>query len=570
MPPPAIRPRSAPDARQPWLRTLVGLLAVLVLTAGCGKGEDGKRTYAVSVGEVTIQGLPQSHNTSVRDTGETNAPGTSADLGVAAASHEYSLGPSGALPAQATIRIRLTTNLSADTPVVVRTRENTDDDPAFLPAELDADGAHATFNTTHFSLFTVLSLDLETFMTEFKKVFLDGFTAGLTRTLTPPTCAREDEARSDGYKIDSSKGDTVNWCLGIDNTNRRILKVTNRRGYPLTVKHPNMAVLHNQSPDPLALANLTRLGAGKNFILAPGGTATLNAKLDPGDAGGIRTDIDAAGQTWYAIETGARSLTAILTRFGAQPAEGAAETILGSAECGAAFARSLGDAFATCLSPTQVVKAYGPAGWMLAPLMVAAPVVAFFKSQGEAIASQLTDADNYDVIITRAQVPATTPTLVSPGRIGPYAPGLTASEGQARGLVKPTSEQICGQKWEVANTDLWSEFRDDHPDVLDAVWVDHQSPRARDYKTAAGIGMGSTVGDVRRAYGNQAQFFELDGEGGLGGNYGVFTPAGAIVFMLGDAAEPSDLDVESTLVLGVAVTPATRAEDVSGRIYGGC
>jgi len=77
VPTPHIRPRPAPDARQPWLRTLVGLLAaVLVLTAGCGKDEDGKETDAVSVGEVTIQGLPQSHNTSVRDTGEAKAPGT--------------------------------------------------------------------------------------------------------------------------------------------------------------------------------------------------------------------------------------------------------------------------------------------------------------------------------------------------------------------------------------------------------------------------------------------------------------------------------------------------------------
>lgn len=546
------------------------LVLVLGSTAGCS----GEKDEPAAQGSVTVIGLAPDRSVDISDAGPAKAPGPGTDP----VSRVYDVGPDGDLDTTATVRIKLERTLPVGTPVAVGTRESSDEPWSYLPAVLDDDREHATFTTRHFSLFYVLSLDLANLVEQFKEVFqdvlVDGLTSDLYAQAAPPSCEGEDAARRDGFKITHKGPDTLYWCFGVEK-GERVLKATNRRSFPLTVEHPNMAVLSNQAPEPLALSNLSRFTSGKNFILAPRGTATLNADLEYGQSEGISTDVDATGQTYYAIETGARSLAAILTRFGAAPATRSFDSLFTNLECGAALGKSIGDALATCLSPKQIIEIFGPTGWLLAPLVVAAPLVAFFKSQAEALISQIDGTDDYEVVITRANDEF----LIAPGRIGPYRVGATAQNLRAAGLVKPNPQApVCDQRWAVTSQSVWADFRDGNPDDLDTVALangDDRRNRSQRYATATGISRESTVGDLKRAYGDDLRYFEQEGEGGLFGNYAIFGPEGVIVFVLDVNEFPTDgtepmAHTNATRLLTIAVDNAATVKDIDSRIYGGC
>ncbi len=544
----------------------------LVVAAGMAACSGTEGAGPDSRAAVTASGLPSGRDLEVEDAGVAEPPGAGVDV----VSRLYELGPAGDLGGRATISIELERELDPDVPVVVATRASGEEPWTYLPATLADDRRHASFETTHFSQFAVLGLDLDALVDEFQKVFLDGVTSGLTAdAVKPPRCKGEAEARGDGFEVTAKGEGTLAWCFGVEG-GRRVLKATNQRSFPLTVEHPNMAVIDNQAPEPLALANISRFTSGSNFILAPRGTAILNADLDPGGSEGISTDVDALGQTYYAVETGARALGSILSRFGARPNQRAFDSIFTGAECGAALARSWGDALGACLSPKTIVEAFGPAGWILAPVLVAAPLVAFFKSQGEALVSQWESlwtgdrgSDDYEIVITRgAAVPAT---LIAPGRIGPYVVGMTARAGRASGLVKPAGTRVCDRRWELSAGALWGEFRDGSPDDLDSVTTAYRSPEARKFRTAKGIGVGATARQLTRAYGDELEFFLQEGEGGEFTNYGLFTESGSIIFIFGEGiGTPLHFENSSLPITGIAVDGATSVDEVSGLIYGGC
>jgi len=72
---------------------------------------------------------------------------------------------------------------------------------------------------------------------------------------------------------------------------------------------------------------------------------------------------------------------------------------------------------------------------------------------------------------------------------------------------------------------LWAEFRAGDPDALDTITTaggpDGPEERTRSYRTAAGIGVGSTARELTAAYGNEPEFCK-EGEGGNYANFALF------------------------------------------------
>jgi len=210
-------------------------------------------------------------------------------------------------------------------------------------------------------------------------------------------------ARAEGYHVTSSTTDTVYWCLGKASSGRRILHVTNHRSYPLQVFHPNMAVLTNLH-DYLALSALSRYASGPFAILAPGANATFNADLEPGSREGIQTELDAFGQSLYALQVGVETLLSVLTRFGAGSDKKAVEAVgslLSVRSCADSLGKGGGAFLAGCFSPDQMITALGRKALLVVPLMVFGPLLSFFRSELNALVDQFNNHDRYEILLTR-------------------------------------------------------------------------------------------------------------------------------------------------------------------------
>jgi hypothetical protein len=402
-------------------RWLAGVCAGLLTVGGCTANEPEQPSADSPARDVVVTGIPDDLTVEISDAG--NAAPPSMDL--AALSSVYSIGPSGALEQPAHITIALDEAVGSDTAVVAAVREDQSQPWEYLPATLNADGTRASFETPHFSFFSILGFNVASTFETFKTDFIDALSAGATSNTvaTPPTCDEEDAARTDGYHITSSSGDAIYWCFGIDDAGRRVLKVANNRRYPLQAQHPNMQTLANPR-DYLALSSLSRFASGGYAIIAPGDTATFNADLGPGGIEGIRTEMDGFGQALYQLQVGVESLGSVLTRFGASEYRDmsarlrAFETLLQSRSCADALGEGPGAILAGCFSPAQLVTAFG--GWsiLLAPLVAFGPLVIFFRSEWNALFDQFNGRDQYRIDVVRdapAVPPAGTGTAGSGG-----------------------------------------------------------------------------------------------------------------------------------------------------------
>ncbi|WP_109642239.1 hypothetical protein [Lentzea atacamensis] len=347
---------------------------------------------------------------------EVVAPGvevTTRDLGAATAptpqvhflSNLYELNPSGPLPSPATATIRLQNPVPDGDVVVVARRPTSTDEWEYLPATIAQDRASVSFTTDHFSEFGLLGFDLGKAIDAFKRDFIDGLTGGLTQTADKPTCDNEQRARGDGYSVTSYSKDTLFWCLGADNAGHRILKVTNNRRYPLLASHRGMDVIDNDI-DRGQLSSLSRVIAGDKAVIAPSGTVTFNADLSPGTSARITTEADAIGQSLYALQTGVTALLQILTRFGAGSGIKAVDIfnkMLQGKSCLDALGKGSGAMISGCLDAKQIMDVFGYKGLLLAPIMVACPIIAFFNSQWNAFADQFNGNSIYRIEVARAK-----------------------------------------------------------------------------------------------------------------------------------------------------------------------
>jgi hypothetical protein len=394
---------------------LATAVVVLLAAAACTVSTKGHASKGASSSvspsssrTLTVTGPQQ---TAAHGTQVAAGPPPSKDL--AFISPVYSLTPSGPLPAPVTVTIPLTGPAPPGEVVLVGTRETTARPWTYLPSTLSADRTSVTFTTTHFSLFGVLGYDLGQLVAAFKTDFVNGIDGGATLTVTPPSCQNESAARAGGYHVASSSGDTVFWCLGLDSTGRRVLKVTNHRRYPLEVQHRNLDVIAD-GYDWAQWSSLSRVVSGKMAIIAPGGTAEFNVALSPGGREGIQTAFDGLGQSLYALQTGIATLVKILTRFGAGGGKVAAsaDKILTAQSCIGALGKGSGAVIAGCFSPKDIADAFGWKGLLLAPIMAAGPVVAFFHSEWNALVDQFNGHSVYQAVISRdASVPTATVTL---------------------------------------------------------------------------------------------------------------------------------------------------------------
>src|SRR4051794_37503983 len=126
----------------------------------------------------------------------------------------YQLTHIAKLPARMSIRFRLARRLPSGFVLYAATRDGRG--PwRVLPARATGKGRYATVRVSHLSLFAFFGVDAAALLREVKQGVIDGLLGGTTAEASPPRCANEGAARSDGYSIQSTNGSTVYWCFGV-------------------------------------------------------------------------------------------------------------------------------------------------------------------------------------------------------------------------------------------------------------------------------------------------------------------------------------------------------------------
>ena len=312
-----------------------------------------------------------------------------------------------------TVTLPLQPSLNPHPTVVVMTAEPGGKWIPIPVAKVSRDFSSVTFTTNHLSLFEAIQLDINVMVQTFEDDFTNGLTAGMFAKPAKPQCPSQAAARSDGYTVSSSSGDTLFWCLGLLGS-QRTLVVVNNRSYVLAIQHPSLSLLSEGEATGL-WGDVSRLVAKtyNEALVFPSESNSFGVNLAVGKQGGVATHADPASQLLYSLETGVSALIAILSHFDFD-ANGTGSSLLdktgellNKAECFEALKSALnhkqadiGGVMSACLKPAEVLEAFGIWGIILAPIMAVAGVVDYFNSSVQGLVDVVFSRDQYQIVIS--------------------------------------------------------------------------------------------------------------------------------------------------------------------------
>lgn len=355
-----------------------------------------------------------------------------------AASKSFDLRPSGTLPSAGTVTVPLMKAVDpTKTAIVVATAEG-DGPISVLKGTVTSDRRHATFQTSHFSLFGIRGIDLGAAWKQFKQNFVDPLSGGFLAEAAKPSCADEAGARQDGYQISSTSGNAIYWCFG-RRGNDRLLTIVNNRRYSVMVTHPGLAAdkLPHVGWD---LTQLHRAFSGGKTILPPRESATFKVTAARGTVAGVTSEFDEFAENFYAFQTGVESLIDILTRFGKselKEAQAIADLLDDGACVDAILSGGPGKVLSSCFSAEEIYRVFGSvAALLLLPLIIFGPLIEFFHSELNALFDVVNHRDRYTVGIRQSSASTPAPTTAPPPTLQP-AP-TTAQPGPTSARPVPT------------------------------------------------------------------------------------------------------------------------------------
>jgi lysophospholipase L1-like esterase len=234
-----------------------------------------------------------------------------------------------------------------------------------------------------------------------------GLTADLFADAEAPVCTDEDDARDDGWTITSDDTDTVYWCLGVEEGQRTLTVVNNRR-YPMILTYGDGMFVSTPPDLDTTLSDLlsTVTTRGRQVIVGP--TESVEFLVAPGNRETfVRTEFDGLGASlnnlWFGLQLAAN----FLTRFGAAPAatrtEDLLRLVLSAPDCINAV-RSLNPGAAiACLDLSLIARA-GTLAALGAVAIFTTGLIAFFRNSFAGLLDLIRGRDRYEITIGRGAI----------------------------------------------------------------------------------------------------------------------------------------------------------------------
>jgi hypothetical protein len=291
---------------------------------------------------------------------------------------------------------------------------------SYLPATVAQSGRSVTFTATGPSRLTVLGLAVAPLEQDFKLFFGGSLDGAAGMPVNRPSCPGQQAALS-GYQVQASQGSAISWCLGMRGGNR-VLMMVNDRTYPLEIAHPGMPVTESASADSFQLTSLSHTLSGSYSILEPGQQIGYGVTPPTGSVDKASTQFDGLGESLFALQAAMSALLEILSELG--PANAATlgrimNVATGLSGCADALtARDPVALMSGCLSPVELVRIFqaaglGTTGWLLAPVVAADGVAAFFENKWDRIHNVLIGQDDYTIVVGQGSCPTTAQVLAA-------------------------------------------------------------------------------------------------------------------------------------------------------------
>jgi hypothetical protein len=352
---------------------------------------------------VTVTGVSAGVKVEIGGGADAASPGSGLDF----VSPVYELGPSGPLGSKATVTMELDHAVPAGTSVIAATRESSSDDWSWLPATLTRDLRHAAFTTTHFSQFGVLTVDATAALSTFRQSVHSGLVSASEPTVEKPVCDNPTGARKGGWKAASWPRETLYWCFDLVK-GKHVLTVVNRRDVPVQVSHGDATATKTTSK--VSGPWTTWLGLvgsdGDTTFLAPGGSATYDAEIAPGDNLVVSTESDAKALSTRALYAAVGALVAQLSSYGTDaPTQAQAfASLVARPQCADALGQSSDVFVEGCLSRQRLTRVLGDSTQLLTPVLTASTLKSFWAKQFAFLAKQQKDVDAQHVGVSRKAV----------------------------------------------------------------------------------------------------------------------------------------------------------------------
>jgi hypothetical protein len=228
-------------------------------------------------------------------------------------SQTVSITPSGPLTKEAVVKLPLSKPPRPGQVVVVLTSESATGPWEYLPGTVIDGGRYVESTVRHLSFFSALLVDVQAVINDLKGAFNE-FTDDAFSNASQPSCDDNSAATQGGYSVlVSNKGNTVLGCFGMEN-GQRVLKVVNNRRYPLLVAHSLPVVGGNSSGDVFQKSSsLLNLG---DALIYPQDEVDFGVTLQPGQSGTVAGDYAPVANYMYALSAGIDAWETIVTRGG--------------------------------------------------------------------------------------------------------------------------------------------------------------------------------------------------------------------------------------------------------------